>query len=97
MIKYELVIIVRPDLSDKEVNSVDNDMQDKIKLYAKITKSECIGKKKMAYEIKKFKEGYYFVYDFEVEENKTQEAISETERYCRITDDIIKFITIKQD
>ena len=52
-----------------------------------------MGKKKLAYEIKKNKEGYYVVINFE----SNPELIKELERVYRITDDVIKFLTIRKD
>ena len=51
-----------------------------------------MGRKKLAYEIKKNKEGFYVVLDFEAK----PEFIAELERIYRITDEIIKFIVIKK-
>ena len=51
-----------------------------------------MGKRKLAYEIKKNKEAYYMQINFE----SKPEAITELERIYRITDEILKFITIKK-
>ena len=51
-----------------------------------------LGKKKLAYEIKKNKEGYYVVYDFEAKPS----LIAELERNYRITDEVLKFIVVKK-
>ena len=51
-----------------------------------------MGKRKLAYEIKKNKEAYYMQINFE----SKPEAITELERIYRITDGILKFITIKK-
>ena len=50
-------------------------------------------KKKLAYEVKKNSEGYYVVTTFEAEPT----LITELERNYRITDDVIKFMVIRQD
>lgn len=97
MNKYELVTIVKPNLKDEEVKDVDTRLQDKINEYGEITKLEDLGIKKLAYEINKFKEGHYFLYEFKVDDSKKGEVIQETERLCRITDEIMKFITVKKD
>ena len=51
-----------------------------------------MGKRKLAYEIKKNKEAYYMQFDFEA----TPESIAELERIYRITDEVLKFIVIKK-
>ncbi len=51
-----------------------------------------MGKRKLAYEIKKQKEGFYIVFKFEAK----PELISELERNYRITDEVMKFIVDKR-
>ena len=84
-------------LFEELVKDVDTRLQDKINEYGEITKLEDLGIKKLAYEINKFKEGHYFLYEFKVEDSKKGEVIQETERLCRITEEIIKFITVRID
>ena len=51
-----------------------------------------MGKRKLAYEIKKNKDAIYVQFNFE----SKPEAITELERIYRLTDDVLKFITIKK-
>ena len=57
----------------------------------KLEKVDELGKRKLAYEIAKNKEGYYIVLYFEANPN----LIAELERNYRIIDTVIKFMTIK--
>ena len=59
----------------------------------KVEKVEELGKKRLAYEVKKNKEGYYVVINFEA----NPELISELERNYRIMDEVIKFITVRAE
>ena len=52
-----------------------------------------MGIKKLAYEIKKNKEGYYIIFYFEAK----ADVIFELERNYRINENIIKFITVRND
>ncbi len=97
MNKYESVIIVKPTLKTSEIITIIEKVDNAIKKVADITEKQELGLKKLAYEVKGNKEGYYFVHEFEVNEDKKQEAISEIERFYRITDEIIKFIVVKRD
>ncbi|MCI8412034.1 MAG: 30S ribosomal protein S6, partial [Clostridia bacterium] len=54
---------------------------------------ENMGKKKLAYEIKKFSEATYMLFNFEAK----PDSITELERVYRITDDIIKFIVVRKE
>ena len=70
---------------------------EKIKNYieknGEIKKTEDMGKRKLAYEVKKNKEGYYYIIEF----TTNPENITELERIYRITDEILKFIVVRQD
>ena len=95
MNKYELVIVVDSKLNKESESNFNKEMDNKIKEYGKIINKEdkCI--KKLAYEVKKNKEARYIVYLFEIPVNKKKEAVYEIERFCRIKDEILKFITVK--
>ena len=69
---------IRPDYANVERNG-------------KLEKVDELGKRKLAYEIAKNKEGYYIVLYFEANPN----LIAELERNYRIIDTVIKFMTIK--
>ena len=91
MNKYESVIIINPNLDEEGTKAIVKNFSDLINTDGKLEKVDELGKKKLAYELKKNKEGYYAVFYFEA--NPT--LISELERNYRITDDVIKFMTIK--
>ena len=59
----------------------------------KVKQVEELGIKKLAYEIKKQKEGIYVVIQFEA----NPELIKELERIYRITDEVMKFIVVRKD
>ena len=68
-------------------------IRDRINNDGKVEKVEELGKKRLAYEVKKNKEGYYVVINFEA----NPELISELERNYRIMDEVIKFITVRAE
>ena len=89
MNKYESVIIINPVLSEESVKALEAKITELINANGKV---EILGKKRLAYEIGKNKEGIYVVFNFEA----NPESIKELERVYRITDEIIKFIVVKQ-
>lgn len=91
MNKYESVIIINPTVAEEGVKSLEQKFTDLINTDGKLEKIDELGKRKLAYEVKKNKEGIYVVFNFEA--NPT--LITELERNYRITDEIIKFITVK--
>lgn len=97
MNKYESVIIVKPNLSEKELSELVLKVEGKIREFAEITEKQDLGKRRLAYEIKNNKEGYYFVYQFEIDVHLSNKAIKEIERFYRITDEIMKYIVIKEE
>ena len=93
MNKYESVVIINPSVEEEKVKELSQKFTDIINNDGKVEKIEDLGKKKLAYEVKKNKEGYYVVINFEANPN----LIAELERNYRIMDEVIKFITIKAE
>lgn len=93
MNKYESVIIINPNLDESAVKNTVDFVTGLINKSGKVEKVDEIGKKKLAYEVKKNSEGYYVVFTFDAE----PDSITELERNYRIKDEIIKFIVIRKD
>lgn len=93
MNKYESVVIINPNVEENALKELIERFQTLINTDGKVEQVNELGKKKLAYEIKKNKEGYYVVYDFEANPS----LIAELERNYRITDEVIKFMTIKNE
>lgn len=94
MNKYESVIIVSDKIKKEERNNLIN----KIRKYiedneGKITEVEDLGIKKLAYTIQKHEYGYYVIFYFKCE----PQIISGLERLYRIADEVLKFITVRND
>lgn len=93
MNKYESVVIVNPNLEEESVKNLIKKFSDLINTDGNVTSVEEMGKKKLAYEIRKNKEGFYIVIKFEAK----PELIAELERNYRITDEVIKFLVVKEE
>ena len=93
MNKYESVIIVNPSLDEEKVKSLIDKFSDLINKHGKVIKVDNMGKRKLAYEVKKNREGIYVVFYFEAEPS----LIAELERNYRITDEVIKFIVVRDE
>lgn len=93
MNKYESVIIVDNEISNEQKKDVINKIEGYITENGKLTKTEYLGTKKLAYEVKKHNEADYYVIEFEC----TADKIAELERRYRITDEILKFIVVRKD
>ena len=90
--KYESVIIIKGTFTEEEYKQSFSEIKEFFRKY-KVDKIEEIGKKKLAYEVNNNKEGYYIIIYLKGE----REDILEIERYYRLNDDILKFITVKKD
>ncbi len=92
MNKYESVIIINPNVEENTLKELTERFTTLINSDGKVEQVNDLGKKKLAYEVKKNKEGYYVVFDFEANPS----LIAELERNYRITDEVIKFIVVKK-
>jgi len=93
MNKYESVIIINPNVDEAGVKALEDKFTGLINENGKVESIEDMGKRRLAYEINKNKEGIYKVINFEAK----PEFISELERNYRITDEIIKFIVVRKE
>ena len=93
MNKYESVVIVNPNLEEESIKNLIKKFSDLINTDGNIISVEEIGKRRLAYEIKKQKEGFYIVIKFEAK----PELIAELERNYRIEDSVMKFISVRKE
>ncbi len=93
--KYEIMFIVRPNLEENAIKEVAKSFE---KILADngatITSSKDLGQKELAYEVKGFKTGYYFLFNIESNDAK---AINEFDRLALISEDVIRHIIVKED
>ena len=91
MNKYESIIIVNPNVDEEGIKALEKKFTDIINNDGKLEKIDNLGKRKLAYEVKKNNEGIYLVLTFEA----NADLIEELQRNYRITDEVIKFIVIR--
>ena len=95
MRKYEIMFIVKPDLEEGTIKEVFESMKGVLESNkAKILDTKDMGQRELAYEIKKYKNGYYFYFLIE-EENA--EAINEFDRLALINENIIRHLVVRID
>ncbi|RYG73374.1 30S ribosomal protein S6 [Lentibacillus lipolyticus] len=94
MRKYEIMYIIRPDMEEEAQNSLierfNNILTDN---GAEIEKVDEMGKRRLAYEINDYRDGYYVVIKFSGDEN----AVNEFDRQAKFTGDIIRHMAIRED
>lgn len=95
MRKYEIMFIVRPTLSEEETKTVISDFEKVLTDNgAKVVGRKDMGQRELAYEIKKFKSGYYYVFNVEANDDK---ATKEFDRLALISKDIIRHLITKEE
>jgi small subunit ribosomal protein S6 len=91
---YEVVFIAAPTLTSEELDGFINHIQTVVEgKNGKVVKVENWGKKSLAYKIKRFREAYYVVLSVDGD----GATIAELERRFRVTDYIIRFISVRID
>lgn len=94
MNQYETGFIIAPNLSEEETSTLINQMAEVVSAKkGKMIKQDLWGKRKLAYPIKRFHEGFYVFFTYE----GTPAVPAELERKFKQTDAILRFITIKKD
>jgi small subunit ribosomal protein S6 len=94
MNKYELSLVVNAKIEDEAKNATVEAVKELITRFGgNITNVDDWGKKRLAYEIQKMKEGYYYFIKFDGESTTP----SEVEQRLRIMENVIRFLCIRQD
>ena len=94
MNKYELAVVVSAKIEDDERAQVIEKVKALVERFGgQISDVDEWGKKRLAYEIQKMKEAYYYFNHFESD----AETPSEIEQRIRIMDNVIRFLCVRQD
>ena len=94
MNKYELAVVVSAKIEDEERAAVVDKCKALIERFGgTITNVDDWGKKRLAYEVQKMKEAYYYFIRFDAEPT----APIEIENRVRIMDNVIRFLCVRQD
>lgn len=94
MKRYETVYIANPNLDDEALKEVVGKFSDMIKKNeGSLVKVDEWGKRKLAYEVKRFDKGYYVLLDF----CGLPEMVTELERNLKLDDRVMKYLTVKID
>ncbi|MDO7906174.1 30S ribosomal protein S6 [Paenibacillus sp. JX-17] len=89
MRKYEVMYIIRPDIEQEAVQAAVEKFQGIISNGGgEITNHDVMGKRRLAYEIKKFRDGFYVLVNFTAE----PAVVTELERIMKISDEVIRYL-----
>ena len=94
MNKYEILYIIRPDLEEEATTALVERFGGLVESNGGVNLTvDKWGKRRLAYEIDDYREGQYVLMNFEAEGHVSQEI----ERIMKISDDIIRFLTVRKD
>ena len=94
MNKYELAVVVNAKIEDDARAAVIEKVQNYVTRFGgQISDVEEWGKKRLAYEVQKMREGFYYFIHFEAETT----APAEIEARLRIMENVMRFLCVRQD
>ena len=94
MNKYELALVVSAKIEDDARAAVVAKAQEYVtRAGGAVSEVEEWGKKKLAYEVQKQSEGFYYFIQFEAEAT----APAELEARVRIMDNVLRYLVVRQD
>ncbi|HVN79977.1 MAG TPA: 30S ribosomal protein S6 [Terriglobia bacterium] len=94
MRSYELMFIVVPTVTDEEIDKLVAQMEGAVSSAGgEVLSADRLGKRKLAYRIARFEEGFYILLNI----RGTGEMIKELERRLKVTDSVIRFVTVRVD
>ena len=94
MNKYELTVVVNAKIEDDvRVATVEKVKEYVARYGGTVTNVDEWGKKRLAYEIQKMKEGFYYFIQFDADAT----APAEIERHVRIMENVIRYLCVRQE
>ena len=93
---YETTIIIPPNIGEEAVEETINAVEKELteRFDGENISVNRWGKKPLAYQIKKFNEGYYALYEYD---SKSESTISGLEARLRLNENVIRFLTVRRD
>ena len=89
---YELVTIIKPDITDENVGTVTDRIGQWISSQGgEVTKTDVWGRRRMAYPIRDFREGNYIISQVRLETRATNEV----ERSLKLSEDVLRYLLVR--
>ena len=94
MPNYEIMFIVNPNALDEEIDKINGQIENVITSGGgKVEKIEKMGKRRLAYEVGRQREGHYVLFVM----SANGDIVKECERRLRVMDPVIKYLTVRTD
>ena len=94
MNKYELAVVVNAKIEDDARTATIEKVKELIARFGgNVTDVDEWGKKRLAYEVQKMREGFYYFIQFEADAT----CPAEVERHVRIMDNVMRYLVVKKE
>jgi small subunit ribosomal protein S6 len=94
MRNYEIIFIVRPDVTEEDVDKLIAQMEGVVTgAGGKLEKVEKLGRRRLAYRVQKQREGIYILFQLQ----GSGDTVKEFERRLKVIDTVIKYLTVRID
>jgi small subunit ribosomal protein S6 len=90
---YELAVVVRVDGGDEAINETMTQVEAWVNVSGSISKADRWGRRKLAYEIDKQREGYYAIMNIELD----TVGLPELERNLKLANSILRYLIVRAD
>ena len=89
---YELLSIIKPNIDSEEFDKIVAKIEETIvALEGKVTSTEKMGRKKLSYDIKDFRDGYFVVQNFEMK----PELVEKFRRQLRLNENVLRIMLLE--
>ena len=89
---YELLSIIKPNIDSEEFDKIVAKIEENIvALNGKVLTTDKMGRKKLSYDIKDFRDGYFVVHNFELEPNQVEKF----NRQLRLNENILRIMLLE--
>ena len=89
---YELLSIIKPNIDSEEFDKISSKIEETItSLEGKVLSTDKMGRKKLSYDIKDFRDGYFVVHNFELE----PEQVEKFRRQLRLNENILRVMLLE--
>ena len=94
MRNYEIIFIVRPDVTEEDVDKLIAQMEGVVAgAGGKLEKVEKLGRRRLAYRVRKQREGIYVLFRLQ----GSGDTVKEFERRLKVIDTVIKYMSVRID
>jgi small subunit ribosomal protein S6 len=94
MRNYEIIFIVRPDVPEEDVDKLIAQMEGVVAgAGGKLEKVEKLGRRRLAYRVRKQREGFYVLFQLQ----GSGDTVKEFERRLKVIDSVIKYLSVRID